>query len=452
MSEPDWSLIHTHPEQFFALEKDFNAKDLKRAYAKLIKRFKPEKHPKEFSQIRAAYEGLKDFLNLQEQLGDAQALPFVWGTNSPVQVSLSKSHPPENHFHSYEQTDEELDLFLQGKRKDLQGNPELLHELLNKLEQQQHKSLSDHLVYELCLELHPDRDVFDQITALSAALSKNSGHPYIVNKLRVLLRRSSVIDAADRVLPIVCPALSAESLVVITFPLWRHCLIHHTDQFSQLWKDCISPHELQNVDKTDQLLTRLMPTAVWVFEESQIIATLNLIESRHNFSVYSNDEELDLTIALLDLKQLMEQDLGKISIGYLKSFTSTLKEYFTGSAAKAPKTFEHLVQQFSERLESGRTPLTACHDDSLYELIEETWEFLRMYHWRYENGTTEFDGRQMSYAVLGVPCNVAYGNSIPEYQEQSENSSDMENGYRVIAIGIPLLILLFRILRMLSHE
>jgi hypothetical protein len=47
------------PLSFFELEKDFTAKELKRAYTKKIKQYKPEKFPEEFKQIRAAYEELE---------------------------------------------------------------------------------------------------------------------------------------------------------------------------------------------------------------------------------------------------------------------------------------------------------------------------------------------------------------------------------------------------------
>lgn len=55
-SAPDWDLLPDQPQAFFHLENGFSRTDLKRAYTRLIKVFKPERHPDEFQRIRAAYE------------------------------------------------------------------------------------------------------------------------------------------------------------------------------------------------------------------------------------------------------------------------------------------------------------------------------------------------------------------------------------------------------------
>ncbi len=55
----DWTLLPQDPLGFFGLQPGFDRKDLKRAYGKLIKQFKPESHPAEFQRIREAYEMLE---------------------------------------------------------------------------------------------------------------------------------------------------------------------------------------------------------------------------------------------------------------------------------------------------------------------------------------------------------------------------------------------------------
>ena len=53
--EPIWEHLPADPEKFFGLADDFKRNDLKRGYTKLIKRFKPDKFPREFQLIRAAF-------------------------------------------------------------------------------------------------------------------------------------------------------------------------------------------------------------------------------------------------------------------------------------------------------------------------------------------------------------------------------------------------------------
>lgn len=59
-SEPRWELLPHAPEEFFGLPDDYDVRDLKRSYNRLIRRFKPEKFPEEFQRIRGAYESLND--------------------------------------------------------------------------------------------------------------------------------------------------------------------------------------------------------------------------------------------------------------------------------------------------------------------------------------------------------------------------------------------------------
>lgn len=56
--EPPWHLLPRQPLGFFGLEPGFDAKELKRRYGRLIKRYKPERDPDAFQKIRAAYEAL----------------------------------------------------------------------------------------------------------------------------------------------------------------------------------------------------------------------------------------------------------------------------------------------------------------------------------------------------------------------------------------------------------
>lgn len=76
--EPDWSLLPDHPVEFFGLSSGFDQKTLKRRYNSLIRRFKPEKFPLRFQQIRGAFESLDRLFN---------ALPYHGLPLRVVQVS-----------------------------------------------------------------------------------------------------------------------------------------------------------------------------------------------------------------------------------------------------------------------------------------------------------------------------------------------------------------------------
>ncbi len=61
-SEPNWHLLPHNPSQFFELSNSSDVRDLKRAYNRLLRQYKPEKFPGEFQRIREAYETLSEWL------------------------------------------------------------------------------------------------------------------------------------------------------------------------------------------------------------------------------------------------------------------------------------------------------------------------------------------------------------------------------------------------------
>lgn len=77
--QPDWDLLPHDAETFFGLESGFDRRDLKRAYNRFVKRFKPEKFPAEFQRIRAAYEGLDQALRYGSRRGRSEPIArYEW--------------------------------------------------------------------------------------------------------------------------------------------------------------------------------------------------------------------------------------------------------------------------------------------------------------------------------------------------------------------------------------
>ena len=64
----DIQCLPNQPEKFFGLDQGYDRRDLKRAYGKAIRLFKPETHAAEFQLIRAAYERLERQLRYGRQL------------------------------------------------------------------------------------------------------------------------------------------------------------------------------------------------------------------------------------------------------------------------------------------------------------------------------------------------------------------------------------------------
>ena len=74
------------PHELLGVPRDVNPRDLRRAYTKLIRAYKPEQFPEQFRRIRAAYEAA---LRLAEFFGAARGL----ATELPEPASLSRERP-----------------------------------------------------------------------------------------------------------------------------------------------------------------------------------------------------------------------------------------------------------------------------------------------------------------------------------------------------------------------
>jgi hypothetical protein len=96
-AEPRWDLLPHDPEQFFELPEDFDLGDLKRSYNRLIRRYKPEKHPAEFQQIRAAYERLNGALryNISRMPTQPPRRPRQPQDKPPPPAPQEEPAPPE---------------------------------------------------------------------------------------------------------------------------------------------------------------------------------------------------------------------------------------------------------------------------------------------------------------------------------------------------------------------
>jgi hypothetical protein len=86
---PNWDLLARDPARFFDLNGDWERRDLRRAYGRWIKRFKPDAHPDEFRKIRAGFERLEDELRFERLDGDTPATP------EPPASALDEDTRPE---------------------------------------------------------------------------------------------------------------------------------------------------------------------------------------------------------------------------------------------------------------------------------------------------------------------------------------------------------------------
>lgn len=88
----NWDFLPHRPLEFFGLSPTFDRKDLKRAYGRLIRQYKPESHPAEFQRIRAAYEDLDRTLRYRDSDNPSGTDSSMWSTSGAFPRS-DRPHP-----------------------------------------------------------------------------------------------------------------------------------------------------------------------------------------------------------------------------------------------------------------------------------------------------------------------------------------------------------------------
>lgn len=84
----DISKWPSDPYRLLGVDRKVSSDDLRRAYANLIRRFKPERFPEHFQRIRSAYESIRQF---QEHADGSFNFPHTW--QSPPPSRPEPQHP-----------------------------------------------------------------------------------------------------------------------------------------------------------------------------------------------------------------------------------------------------------------------------------------------------------------------------------------------------------------------
>lgn len=191
--ELNWQLLPEEPEDFFELDDDFDRKQLKRAYTRMIKHYKPEKYPEEFKKIRAAYESLERELRYQN--------------SEPRQKKIIPNQDLFDGLETIKKTDPEEEEI-----------PEDLVAYQRSLERKAKKSEKDYLHLAFLSDIVPDPKSF-----LERLLEGTSAIP-LSQKLGSLLfdycRLNHDPEQIPAILKHIAKSLSSQDFYQFTEPLW----------------------------------------------------------------------------------------------------------------------------------------------------------------------------------------------------------------------------------------
>ncbi|WDQ15676.1 hypothetical protein [Rhodopirellula sp. P2] len=257
MSDPAWHHLPQDPRSFFELPEAFDRRDLKRAYGKLIRQFKPETHPQEFQRIRAAYEQLENAERYGRNQAASQSAADAWKpTDSPnpsstVDPKPTRERPPA----TLSPVDEAI------------ANP---RESYLRLSQKHSRSPLEYYILAVLSDLleKPDKTAPQRHTLflkwLLDGLQEHPLEPGLVSLVAGTLRGDIPDQQIETLLPKIAATIRSSLFYRLTEPLWERLL---NDQpfktFEILIQECES--HLPKADPRARLafFLRILRTAIW---------------------------------------------------------------------------------------------------------------------------------------------------------------------------------------------
>ncbi|BBO30907.1 J domain-containing protein [Lacipirellula parvula] len=337
-AQVDWSLLPHQPLKFFGLAPTFDRKDLKRAYNRLLRQFKPEKHPNEFQQIRAAYE----LLDNQQRYGAAATAPpeYKWQTDdgaakpaTAAERSAASQQPVES---------------AAGGAPELPATPaplplhqrirhEPLANVYRQLAEKQHKLPYDYYALAVMSDAVDRKDGQQFLRWLLQGLAEHRCDRALLNLLYEYLRGPLAIETVAKILVAVSKTVRTDEFFPLTESLWHRLLRERPfAEFRKTFEVCEANLRDIRIDARLAFTIEILKSAIWVADPAWIAQAFGLIEE--NFQRIPPQVQNDLD--LLDFLRNYVAGRPDLATAHplRRRIDEALREFFSGDAAKRDRT------------------------------------------------------------------------------------------------------------------
>lgn len=430
LEQPQWNLLPQRPREFFGLEIGFDRTDLKRAYNKWLRRFKPDKSPTEFQRIRAAYEylesGLRYGRNIEYQ---SQEIVDDSTSDSPSEThirlpdeqsnndSLSDVSTPNNGC-TNEPSDTEAQIDSRGAEQIDNGTdrhdsnqiaprppkPNPTDWLLNalaesspidvyeELARRSDKSARDYYGLAVLSDAldafnsDSEQHIYSQPPTCRKVEPRHRFYQWIVaglvehptdTELQVLLRHYATlnpftVDELESLLTQTAESISTDSFYFLTEPMWtRYLSATHWERFQATLAHCESKIRDHLVFSRCTFYVYLLRRAAWKAPLEWLDAKLREIEENQGFIHFHLEQDLELTTQLIDFRR--------------QEFQFVLKGEVSRRIAKSLREFCELDEELSFRTVVATQAFIAANPAQLFEEFkltpDENIDVLRPWLW-----------------------------------------------------------------------
>ncbi|MCG8649993.1 MAG: J domain-containing protein [Pirellulales bacterium] len=245
----DWSRLPDDPLGFFGLKPGFDRKDLKRAYGRLIRQYRPETHPRQFQQIRQAYEQLESQNRYGVLQQTAQTQRSAWEAAKASKTS-ERSPPPDRP--AAQQRRSITDLAI--------DNPA---QTFGRLKRSDSKTPQDFFVLAVLADLLEKGD-HRFLRHLLDGLAQHPRDPGLAQLIVEYMRGDVPTKLAPKILLATAKACRSAAFYRMTEPLWERLLREASfEVFHQTLQKC--EQQLRQTDPKPRVIfyLRLLKLAIW---------------------------------------------------------------------------------------------------------------------------------------------------------------------------------------------
>ncbi len=305
----DLSRLPNDPVGFFELPSGYDRRDLKRAYGKAIRIYKPETHPAEFGLVRDAYERLEKTLRYGQEQQKRGEIADAWRgaqvtalPSEPAQptLRLSKSNAPTPDSDS---ANRRLPVDELPLRKLALIDPVAA---MGKLQAMSRRTPPDYFLAAILADATSGKPTAKYLGHLLDGLAAYPSDPGLTNLTWEFLHTEIPDAMLPKIVEFVAEKLRCPAFYMLTEPLWLRLIEQLPfDQLEQLLDIC--ERTIRQTEPTARTVfyLRILRSAIWVAPLPWSQRIISEIEAESAGLNYTAEAELE---ALSQMHELVRRE------------------------------------------------------------------------------------------------------------------------------------------------
>ena len=338
--DPRWDKLPDAPEEFFELPKGYGQADLKRAYFRLIKQYKPEKYPQEFQQIRAAYEQLDNQLRYGTQAVSLASVlqKYTW---NPTEQPAPAPAPKED-----EESDAQPAQQQQHKRKQ-QAPVRPLHErladespesLYEELKQHPAKQPFHYYALAVLSDDTREKDSQDFLRWILIGLKLFPRDPALYQLLYATIRGPIRSETIPKLLSTISIVIPDDRFYSLTESLWDRLIRDEPfETFRKLLTKCEGNLSDYQLNHKLAFYSHFLKPAMWSEDHEWVANAFSLLEEHYNELPPGLEYDVEVLFRVREYLKFREQFVDAHPIRQL--IDQTIRIYCTKSPLEARNAF-----------------------------------------------------------------------------------------------------------------